>query len=385
MNDGNDNNAPLHNNTLLIQDLDQYLQQNGLQHEQDTTNQPPTLDQRELAHRIQTEQSYQRQVLNEFLRVDELAALKEQKDEMEQKEEILNLCRDENRRMIIVTDEERIVVSLSHFVDQCDTIYALVKSDHWSELQKENNGHGHGTISFDLSQFDHSSVLEFISLVQKTKTVENISPDSIIECCKIAHFLQSTSLLEEIVDIIQESVDADNCASICILADQLEIPALLQSSMVYVMDKLDNIKSHDIWNDFPLSLKHHVETLRNAARSSIIGSIGRGGQRSKVLFTSSNEFLGIFYDTLRDHKDRLKEAKMRQEEIIQERINENLARGRNAREINVYSGAVMDAAIKIEKQERRVQTLETFYWEQMLIFSRDAKEGDGAFKSSFSL
>ena len=56
------------------------------------------------------------------------------------------------------------------------------------------------------------------------------------------------------------------------------------------------------------------------------------------------------------------------------------------KEMDVYGGSVMDAAMKIEKQERRVQTLELFYREQREIFSRDANRGgDGMFKSEFNL
>ena len=215
---------------------------------------------------------------------------------------------------------------------------------------------------------------------QKNKRQRKKLITPIIECCRIAHFLQSNLLLEEIVDIIKQSVDANNCASICVLADQLQVSSLMHASMEYVMDRLDIIKSHDIWDDFPQSLRHHVITLRTAAQSSIIAR----GSTAKVLFTSSHEFLGIFSDTLREHKERLAEAKLRQEEIIQERIKSNETRGRYTREVDVYGGAVMDAAKKIDKQEKRVQTLETFYREQKSIFAKD-QVSDGAYKSNFTL
>ena len=150
--------------------------------------------------------------------------------------------------------------------------------------------------------------------------------------------------------------------------------------MEYVMDRLDIIKSHDIWDDFPQSLRHHVVTLRAAAHSSLIAR----GRTEKVLFTSSNEFLAIFFDTLREQKERLAEAKLRQEEIIEERKKSNETRGRYTREVDIYGGTVMDAAKKIEKQEKRVQTLETFYREQKSIFAKD-QVGCGDYKSNFSL
>jgi hypothetical protein len=399
-----------------IQDLEQYLQQNGLQ-QQNTNDNSATLDQRELAARIQEEDTYKDHVLEGFLKKDQLNDLNEEKEEMDQKQQLLDSISGSNGKsgsdqrtrkalMSIITPKETIDnVSLYHFVDKCDTIYAFVKSDQWCnsvhknhKKRKNNSNEGDSNgdddddgdnnnnsndakhVTFSLAQFDHSSILEFIAIVQESKKVEEITPECIIECCRIAHFLQAKAILQEIVDIIKASIDADNCASICILADQLHIPSLMHSSMEYVMDKLDNIQTDDIWDDFPKSLQHHVITLRNAAKSSIIGR----GHTSKVLFTSSDEFIGIFSDTLREHKERLQEAKMRQEEIIQDRVRLNERRGRYAKKIDVYSGSVTDAAVKIEKQEIRLQTLETFYKEQKAIFSRDAAT-NGVYKSSFTL
>eukprot|EP00551_Chaetoceros_affinis_P009337 CAMPEP_0203663346 /NCGR_PEP_ID=MMETSP0090-20130426/956_1 /ASSEMBLY_ACC=CAM_ASM_001088 /TAXON_ID=426623 /ORGANISM="Chaetoceros affinis, Strain CCMP159" /LENGTH=369 /DNA_ID=CAMNT_0050526233 /DNA_START=17 /DNA_END=1126 /DNA_ORIENTATION=+ len=365
-------------NVPLLQDLNQYLQRNGIEEQHDDDNQS-TLDQREFASRIKDEESYKDKILHEFLKRDE-GSEKENK-EIQQKKQFLEFCL--NKSMGIITAERTIRdVSLFHLVDKCDTIYAFVSSsDHWSGSAKNiDSGDGEKSFSFSLKEFDDSSIEEFLALVEGTKKAQDISPECIIECCRIAHYLQSESLLEEIADVIKVSIDADNCACICILADQLQMPGLLQSSMRFVMDTLDKIEKNEIWDDFPESLKHHVLTLRNAAQSSIIAR----GSQSKVFFSSSHEFLGIFSDTLREHKERLNEAKMRQEEIIQERTRLNEARGRYAQQIDVRGGSVKDAAIKIEKQERRVQTLEAFYREQKAIFSRDATHG-GAYKSSFSL
>lgn len=389
----NDNPNPNPNQFPLqaIEGLEQYLERNGLQ-----LFQNESLDNQELAKRIEQEECYKQKVLHKFLKDDELQSMHDQKDFMEEKKRVVSLCGNKKMKIVTSSSQDEIFVSLALLVGKCDTIYAFVKSDQWLPIglsspnhDSDNDNHDtddttsttdNNSLSFSLSQFNHESTLEFISILQQTKSIQNISPDHIIECCKISHFLQCQSILNDIVSIIQQSIDDNNCASICILADELHIPSLIQSSMSHVMDKLDNIKQNDIWNDFPMSLKHHIQTLHNAAMSSIVGR----GHTSKVLFTSSNEFLSIFFDTLREHKERLREAKLRQEEIIQERIRQNENRGRYEKEIDVYGGDVRDAAIKIEKQERRVQTLETFYNEQKMIFARDAV-GDGNYKSSFSL
>jgi len=63
----------------------------------------------------------------------------------------------------------------------------------------------------------------------------------------------------------------------------------------------------------------------------------------------------------------LGEAKLRQEEIIQER---NVRGGRHR---DPMGGSVRDAALKIAKQESRIQTLECFFKEQKLIFASNGR------------
>ncbi len=377
-----------HGEVRRIQDLDHYLQQNGLGHSNSNNSQDPTEDQRELASRIEEAESYKKDVLRGFLEMDEMDELDKEKEQIEERRNIVNSCLD--AKMFIVTPMEKITLTLATVVAKCDTIYALVKSDQWlpaasctneSKSNNDTSSSKKDNLSFSLIQFQHDSIIEFISLLQETKPIHDVHPDRIIECCKIAHYLQCDTIFLPIVDIIQESIDKANCASICLLADQLQIASLLNSSMEYVMDSLDKIQSHDIWNDFPESLQHHLLTLRNAAQSSIIGK----GHKAKVMFTSSNEFLAIFSDTLREHKDRLYEAKLRQREIIQQRKRLNESRGRYAQEIDIYGGDVQDAARKIEKQEIRVQTLEIFYREQKEIFSKDANRPNSSFESQFEL
>ncbi len=62
------------------------------------------------------------------------------------------------------------------------------------------------------------------------------------------------------------------------------------------------------------------------------------------------------------------EAKIRQEEIIKER------KLRGGRHRDPLGGSVHDAALKIARQEKRIQTLEQFFKEQKLIFAASGCE-----------
>ena len=110
-------------------------------------------------------------------------------------------------------------------------------------------------------------------------------------------------------------------------------------------------------------------------RSSVIG---KGSKISEVFFSSGDEFLAIFRETLCDLRERLAEARERRSEVIREREaewdfrRERLGRwfdsSENARHAFIYSGDLDYALSKIQKQEERIQTLESFYQEQKLIF-----------------
>ena len=115
-------------------------------------------------------------------------------------------------------------------------------------------------------------------------------------------------------------------------------------------------------------------------RSSVIG---RGSKVSGVFFSSGNEFLAIFRETMRDQKERLAEAKERQAETIRERSEEWLIRSQRrgnwfdrsseAKKEFVHGADVAYALGKIEKQTRRLATLESFYEEQKTIFKGGGK------------
>lgn len=213
-----------------------------------------------------------------------------------------------------------------------------------------------------------------------------LSKDNIVECLRIAHFVQCTSLINGLSMIIESSIDASNCLSIFSLADELDISSLYEASVNHVMKRLDSLlgdsdnnDSEDemvaIWKSLPAELRNRLETIRNIMRSSIIG---KGSKVSGVFFTSGSEFLGIFEESIRDQRERLSEAKERREEVIRERGEEwEIMRQRRGRWFDnsaegkhefVHGADVKYALEKIEQQQKRLKTLETFYEEQKVLF-----------------
>lgn len=394
----------------LLQDIEQHLQENDVivghdrppnQQQQDDTPYRRQ-DLIELEATVNAQQRYQKEIIDKFILEDQDIENKKEYP----KDILIQKCKE--LHISILTKNGMVLqhVPLDCLVKHCDTILTLVQSDRWWVSLTENE------YSLSLEQFQMESVKVFLNIVtdrckplhepSKSSIEELIGTDyNIIECCHIAHFLQAREILDDIVTLIKSSIDSENCTSICVLADELQIPSLFQASMRYVMERLDNIQQNEkVWRDIPASLKNQITTLKHAAESSIIGR----GQTREVIFSSGDEFLAIFHDTLTSMKERLKEAQQRQREIIQERLrcgNSDSEAGeqttlttneetkgrfskRFVKEKNVYGGSVKDAAIKIQKQEERIRTLQAFYDEQKAIFRRDL-DGDGYFQGKFKL
>jgi ribosome-associated translation inhibitor RaiA len=154
--------------------------------------------------------------------------------------------------------------------------------------------------------------------------------------------------------------------------------------MKFVMERLDHIKDDvEVWNSIPSTLRNQIIALNKAVKSSIIGR----GQTKEAIFSSVDEFIAILNDTLNCHKERLREAKERQEEIIEDRLREgrvSSGSGRFVLEKDVLGGSVADAAKKIKRQEERVNTLQAFYNEQKEIFAKDRQSVE-QFQGMFQL
>ena len=240
----------------------------------------------------------------------------------------------------------------------------------------------------------HNSHIQHLLYLMKNN---KISEHNVAECLRISHYLQCSILLDFLASVLEASIDSQNCMSICWLADLYNLKSLFEASINHVVGRLDALQGksnkdddvdegcisederiqHEIWHSLPHELRSRILTMRNVMRSSVIG---RGSKVSGVFFSNGDEFLAIFKETLCDLRERLAEARERRLEVIREREAEWESRkqrrgGRwsdfsdSAKSAFVYSGDVEYALSKIQKQEQRIRTLESFYEEQRIIFS----------------
>lgn len=323
---------------LQIIDFDEYLRNNGLGNGSEQESQQ-----------------------SESNRVAEAAVFEEQSRYQESIHEAIfsegeaqeRLVREKRQQLIDSWSDVRIEVAtasciipeipLKPLAESCDTVFALGSS--WNHFASSNDNR-----QLSLEHFDSQSVREFLGLVMGNKRMEEIPADAVVDCCQIAHYLQNSTILEETVEILTHSIDTDNCMPICQLADNLNLPNLFETSLSYMMKSLGDMENNDAWEDLSGELKEQIGFIQKAIQSSI------HSQRSRLYFSSLDEYLAIFAETVQYNQERLAEAK--------ESHSQTTSRG----------NAWTDTQTKIERQERRVRTIEAVMKEQKKLFSK--REGD---------
>jgi len=226
-------------------------------------------------------------------------------------------------------------------------------------------GGGEGELVLHLEEFGLPSVKFFYEVYVKESPYDPPlyrppPPDLVIELLELARFVGCSKATEQLSDFVASNIDADNVASICQLADRLNLPSLFEESLSFIMKKLEDVRTHPFYSEMTNDLQRRLSAMQSMVKSSIIGP----GQRSNLFFSSSDEFLSIFSDSLRDQRERLWEAKRRNDEVYHQRK----WRGPGSLDsVNYAEG-------KIEKQEERLKTLEVFLAEQKKIFKGGGQE-----------
>lgn len=199
-------------------------------------------------------------------------------------------------------------------------------------------------MQFSLESFPTSSVQEFVDVVvDDSKSAMNISSDALVDCCLIARYVCAETMLDEIAEILIASIDTTNCLSLCQLADELNLNILFERSLAHMMDSIGDLVNSEAYDDLTPDLRERIATIKKAIESSI-------HSQSRLYFSSLDEYISIFAERVQYYRERLAEAKEQQQQQ--------------------QSGTPVwiDAQTKIERQERRVRTLEIALSEQKSLF-----------------
>mmetsp|Transcript_32001 Transcript_32001/g.52858 ORF Transcript_32001/g.52858 Transcript_32001/m.52858 type:complete len:410 (-) Transcript_32001:288-1517(-) len=243
-------------------------------------------------------------------------------------------------KLIVRTLGKPLVTDVKSLATHCDAVYALASSHN---LYK---GSSSSELELSLESYSQASVEDFVAIVAGSKRPDQIAADSVVECCQIAHYLQCSRALEPLVIILVNAVDTDNCKSLLELADRLNLPLLFERSLSHMMDSLS--ETEDVWEDLTPELRDRVELMKKAVQSSVLAGT------SRLYFSSLDEYLVIFAETLQYHRERLMDAKERQLEIRETHF--------------IRSRGWHYNQDKIDRQEIRVRRLEFLMKEQKKIF-----------------
>jgi hypothetical protein len=203
--------------------------------------------------------------------------------------------------------------------------------------------------------------------------------DLVVDCCQIAHYLQCVKIVDVTTDILTEAVDSVNCLALCQLADQLNLSKLFERSLSHMTRTLGTIQDDpDLWEGITPELRERIATILKAIQSSVHSSYGT---RCNLALTSLDEYLAIFAEQVQYYRERLAEAQeqhLARELEIRQQIATKQARKIRCLPPNDWEMYVTyavqndhgwkDTKQKIDRQEKRLQTLDSVLQEQIRVF-----------------
>lgn len=363
-----------------IESLDDYVRRFGLPHADDAGDHSGGefngLNRNEAMERVRAEEDYARAVIEKHQLQKASRADETNNDAIDAESEnaVISLLLGGKNSLLLDDDESTIQMPVRPLIAFCDTAKRMVTSrsrygvkqcgpaedelstggDNTQSQSDTAKKSGIPIMELSLVEFDANAVVQFTGVLlslhkHQQKREEEVSSSEpsrkrrindgkdeatnkyaldlinegkisekyIVECLKLAHYLQCRVILEALTSVLDTSIDCHNCMAICSLADALDLTSLFESSVNFVIDRLDVLdpttpldensegkakaKSGDddsnqetieeIWSSLPHELRSRILTMRNVMRSSVIG---RGSKVSGIFFSSGNEFLAIF-------------------------------------------------------------------------------------------
>ncbi|KAI2512535.1 hypothetical protein MHU86_1754 [Fragilaria crotonensis] len=235
---------------MRLIDIQQYLETRGLLDEPQGLE--SALNVSETKKRVDEEAAYQALVLQRAF-----AAFDGKPDA---KSDFLETI--ENEKIVLTSANGSVEAEMKLLAAQCEAIYAFASS---YKLFKDSSS---PVLSFSLEEYSLESVQAFVDTVSGLTYPRDLTPDCIVDCCQIAHFLQCNSVLGPIVQILVDAVDTDNCKALLELADQLSLPLLFERSLSHMMQSLE--ETQEVWEDLPADLRDRVDLMKKAMQSSIL-------------------------------------------------------------------------------------------------------------------
>lgn len=314
----------------MIEDEEVWLSRNAIRNEE---AQQPTAGVRAEAKRIREHESYQQQLHEKYFDFTEKT-----KEEVS-KEQQLEEWKDE--WIEIHTGAKTHKIRLFPLAQASDFVFCLAST-------REHFGEG-DMLKVYLKDHDPEAVQMLLDLVvsQTITTLQDIPHDDWVPLCRVAHFLQCRSLVDELEQLFVQAVDANNCLSLCQLAEDLQLLRLFEVSLNFMMRSLGDVQDNDIYAELSPELRDRIETIQRLLESRHV---------KKVWFVNFTEYLAILAEQCDYYKERLRDAERSQEMQLSR--------------LRPTSHGYHYAQEKIEQQRVRVQTLEQILQQHKQMFGR---------------
>ena len=306
-------------------------------------------NQLEARQRFEEQKQYQTQVHEKIFRDKDVMADEARSNRMEEwKGDKILIVTERSTSEDESTNNNPLLLDLVSVARHSDMIYTLADSRQYFEANQTKTD----TLKLTLEPYSNHTVKNFFGMLLDESGDDNIysrdDGECLVNCCRLAHYLQCNTFLENIIDILVESVNSENCLSLLALADELTLPRLLESSLSYILEALphksmDSQEEKDIWHELHPELRHQVESMRTLLQTK---------NTCKLFFNSLPEYLALFSEQVQYYKERLHEARLQQAHR------------------NPSSPAWQYAQEKIDLQSQRVNTLVQVLEKQKRIFSR---------------
>jgi hypothetical protein len=323
-----------------IQDQDEWLRQYGLRGEPHYGAESYT-NQKEAKERIQDHDDYQAQLHAKLFEGPTEAEKIRHAQLMEWSNHVVK---------IEASTGAPIECNLGHLASHSDTVFTMAESRPHFERSSSKGLSVNIPLLLSLRDYSNPAVLEFFELLDDSGVYSKAEihigavpkEDYAVECCQIANYLQCNALLDDVlVPLLIKSVDSANCLSLYQLADQLNLPALLEASVNHMMRSLGSVEEHEIWGDLTPELQSRIQAIQQILQSS---------NRRQLFFSSFEEYLALFAEQVDYYRERLEDAIHQQDQHPQQ------------------SPGWQYAQSKIDQQQGRVRILKLVLQEQKKLF-----------------
>jgi hypothetical protein len=334
-----------------LNDNEEWLRLNGLR-AADDHEYGSSLSERnrfETLAKLEAKEKYQREIHASAFK----EALEDEALQQSIKTKSLHAWKDE--RIEIQSAQQSFLVPLGALAEVSDTVYTMASSRRYMATNGRNEEGTLCPVQLSLQEYSAGAVQEFLDLALGKKSISNIQDTHVVDCCHLSHYLQCHAVLEGTNQVLLGQVDNENCLSLCQMADQLDLPDLFEKSLFHMLAWLDHLESQEAYADFSSELKGRIAGIRSivtkqyqsrARQSTAAAANTRAKKMLSLYFTSLDEYIAIFAETVQYHRERLEEA-MEQNSIDYSHYTQS----------------------KIEKQELRVLTLVAMLKEQKRMFS----------------